>query len=98
MVDAFCFKFQVLVGAQMPSSSVRGELFFINMFLTQIIPFMAWTIMDSDLTKIQELVDVGHDLLRAMKLLVDVEDGAHKRLNDNIEEEIVKLDRLNAHV
>ena len=82
----------------MPSNSVQGELIFITMFLAQIIPLIAWTIMDSDLAKIQELVGVGHNILWAMKLLVDVEDGAHKRLNDNIEEEIAKLDRLNSHV
>ena len=32
------------------------------MFLTWIILFMAQTIMDSDLVKIQELVGVDHDL------------------------------------
>ena len=98
MVDAFCFKFQALAGAQMPSNSVQGELIFITMFLARIIPFMARTIMDSDLVRMQELVGVSHDLLQAMELLVDVEDGARERLNDDIEEEIAKLDGLNAHV
>ena len=59
---------------------------------------MAQMIMDSDLVKIQELVSMGFDLLQAMELLVDVEDGAHERLNDDIEEEIAKLDGLNAHI
>ena len=70
------FKFQALAGAQMPSNSIQGELIFITMFLTWIIPFMAQMIMDSDLVKIQELVGMGCDLLQAMELLVDVEDGA----------------------
>ena len=56
------FKFQALAGAQMPSNSIQGELIFITMFLTWIILFMAQTIMDSDLVKIQELVGVDHDL------------------------------------
>jgi hypothetical protein len=49
---------------------------------------MAWAIMDSDLVKIQELVSVGHDLLGAIELLVNVEEGAHERLS----EEIMELD------
>ena len=92
------FKFQALAGAQMPSNSIQGELIFITMFLTWIILFMAQTIMDSDLVRMRELVGVSRDLLQAMELLVDVEDGARERLNDDIEEEIAKLDGLNAHV
>jgi hypothetical protein len=38
--------------------------------------------------KIHELVSVGHDLLGAMELLVNVEEGACERLN----EEIMELD------
>jgi hypothetical protein len=98
MVDAFCFRFQALAGAQTPSNSIQGELIFITMFLTRIIPFMARTIMDSDLVKMRELVGAGRDLLQAMELLVDVEDGARERLNGDIEEEIAKLDGVNPHV
>ena len=98
MVDAFCFRFQALAGAQTPSNSVQGELIFITMFLTRIIPFMARTIMDSDLVKMRELVGAGRDLLQAMELLVDVEDGARERLNGDIDEEVAKLDGLNTQV
>jgi hypothetical protein len=86
LVDAFCFKFQALAGAERPHNSVQGELIFITIFLTRTIPFMAWAIMDSNLVKIQELVSVGHNLLGAMELLVNVEEGAHKRLSEEITE------------
>jgi hypothetical protein len=53
--------------------------------------------MDSDLVQIPELVGVGHDLLQAIEILANVEEGAHDRLNAEVNKEIAKLDKLDVH-
>jgi len=98
LVDAFCFKFQALAGAQTPHNSIQGESIFITFFLARIIPFLARAIMDSDLVRIRELIGVGCDLLQAMEILANVEEGARDRLNAEVDEEIAKLDGLDVRV
>ena len=70
---------------------------FITFFLTHIIPLFSQAIMDSDLVQIPELVGVGHDLLQAIEILANVEEGAHDRLNAEVNKEIAKLDKLDVH-
>jgi hypothetical protein len=98
LVDTFCFKFRALAGAQTPHNSVQGESIFITFFLARIIPFFARAIMDSDLVRMRELVSVGCDLLQAIEILANVEEGARDRLNAEVNEEIAKLDGLDVRV
>ena len=91
LVDNFCFNFQALTGTSKLHNAIQGELVFITMLFARVLPFMARTTMDSDLVQMQDLISVGQDLLRAMEVLVDVEDEACERLNREIDKEIAEL-------
>ena len=90
-MDNFCFNFQALAGASKPHNAIQGELVFITMLFARVLPFMARTAMDSDLVRMRDLISVSRDLLRAMEVLVDVEDEARERLNGEIDKEIAEL-------
>jgi hypothetical protein len=98
LVTKFCFDYQALAGASAPSNSVQGESIYITMFIARILPFMAHAIMDSDLKKQRELINVCRNLLKSMELLTDVEDEARDKVNADIDEEITKLDEAENNV
>ena len=63
------------------------------MLLVRIIAFMGRSIMDSDLSRLRELISDGHNLFCAIELLVDADIEIRDKLDAEIDREITELDR-----
>jgi len=64
-----------------PPSILQGEFVFLADFLSHLFPMMVRAATESDLVRMQEMINVGNDLLTSMQTLVDVEANAREEIN-----------------
>jgi len=64
-----------------PLSILQGKFVFLADFLSHLFPMMVRAATESDLVRMQEMINVGNDLLTSMQTLVDVEADAREEIN-----------------
>jgi len=67
-----------------PPNVLQGEFVFLADFLAHLFPMMVRAATESDLVRMQEMVNVGNDFLRSMQILVDVEANARTKINNTL--------------
>jgi len=67
-----------------PPNVLQGEFVFVADFLAHLFPMMVRAATESDLVRMQEMVNVGNDFLRSMQILVDVEANARTKINNTL--------------
>jgi hypothetical protein len=82
LMDIHISTVHCLAGASpYPPSILQGEFIFLADFLSHLYPMMVRAATDSDLVRMQAMINVANDLLQSMQVLVDVEVDARQEIN-----------------